>query len=319
MYSHPISQEQAIELLRQEEVVALPTETVYGLAARIDSETALKKIFATKARPFFDPLIVHVENASDAQTLWQEQPEIFIPLIEKFWPGPLTLIAPKKPSVSNLITSGLGTVAVRCPVHPVMRRILKAVGTPLAAPSANRFGKVSPTCAAHVVSEFTGTVPVVDGGSSVVGVESTVLTAELRNLQWTIRILRPGSITSDDIRNTLGDKIRVERSESVHAPGHLKVHYRPASPLIILENKDWSSALKESVEKKLGHEIFEVRTLVLNSDPALAARELYSQMRELSSEKKELVLIVQRSPQNTGFSAWDSIWDRLERASFMIL
>lgn len=319
MYPQSITIDKAVQLLREEDVVALPTETVYGLAGRIDRDAALKKIFATKSRPFFDPLIVHIENTSDVEKLWLNWPEIFTPLVEKFWPGPLTLIAPKKTYVSDLISSGLETVAVRCPKHPVFREVLKALGTPLAAPSANRFGKVSPTRAEHVITEFDCKVPVVDGGASEVGVESTVVTAEATPLGWKIKILRPGSITAEDIRETLGPKVIVERAESVHAPGHLKVHYQPVSPLIILDNKEWNSSIQNIVEEKLQYKISEVRPMHLNESAALAARELYSQMRALSSNDQCGVIVVQRSSQNTGFSAWDAIWDRLDRASLMIL
>jgi L-threonylcarbamoyladenylate synthase len=164
----------AVEKLINGEVVGIPTETVYGLGAVISKSDAIKKIFTTKERPFFDPLIVHVSGVEQAKELsldWSAAADI---LAQEFWPGPLTLVLPKK-NVSDLITSGLQTVGVRCPDHKIALEIIEKVGEPIAAPSANRFGKTSPTCKKHVLEEFNDAVFVVDGGDCSVGIESTII------------------------------------------------------------------------------------------------------------------------------------------------
>ena len=163
-----ISVDQAIALLKQGEVVALPTETVYGLAALITHEEALKNIFKIKQRPLFDPLIVHVENIEMAKPLVESIDELSLALMKNFWPGPLTILRPKSKRISDLITAGLLEVGLRSPNHPVAQNILKSTQTPFAAPSANLFGKTSPTTAQHVLEEFNNQVPVVEGGAAVV-------------------------------------------------------------------------------------------------------------------------------------------------------
>ncbi len=316
-----ISENEAIRLLELGEVVALPTETVYGLAGRIDSESALQKIFAVKKRPFFDPLIVHVADRKAAQKLWAEWPEVFDPLIDKFWPGPLTLIAQKQTHVSSLITSGLETVAIRCPMHPQMREVLRRLQVPLAAPSANLFGQVSPTRAQHVEDEFSGQVPIVDGGDCEVGVESTVIAAQAQpGNGWRIQILRPGGVSRESLTALFADRpeVQVERLHSVASPGHLKAHYQPTNPLIILQNGGWDNAIHTQVEAALKTKIEAAVELELASSPQLAARELYQRLRDLCIQNPNAVIYVRRQ-QATSTSPWEAIWDRLERAAAISL
>jgi len=312
-----ITANQAVELLKRGDVVALPTETVYGLAGRIDSDQSLLRIFETKRRPFFDPLIVHVLDATAARALWSEWPEIFDSLTERFWPGPLTLIAKKSAEVSSLITSGLETVAVRAPQHPIMREILKQVGVPLAAPSANRFGHVSPTRANHVQDEFDGQVPVVDGGDSEVGVESTVVAVERQtDGGWSLMILRPGGVSREALQEHFrqrGENVQVERKHSHASPGHLKAHYQPDCPLVLVENKPWDAALQKRVQELMLSPLTTALPLELGTSPARAARELYQNMRVLASGRPDILYVV-RTRDNSG-PEWEAIWDRLERAS----
>jgi L-threonylcarbamoyladenylate synthase len=311
---------QAVAELRQDGIVALPSETVYGLAARIDSEPALKKIFSTKQRPFFDPLIVHVENVNQAKMLCAEWPEIFSALTEQFWPGPLTLIAKKRPAVSNTITAGLPTVAVRCPQHPIFQEVLQQLGTPLAAPSANRFGHTSPTSAAHVEQEFAGQVMTVDGGACTIGVESTVVAAELLKGTWKVKILRPGGVARAQLNSFLTERgfgFAIEREASVASPGHLKEHYRPASPLVLLENKKWSAQTLAAVEKHLQKKILGAQEVHLANTPQEAARHLYGDLRKLSTDADH-ILWISRTSERRG-EDWEAIWDRVERASVLIL
>lgn len=288
-----VTPERAITLLQEGAVVAVPTETVYGLAGRIDDERALRQIFAIKKRPFFDPLIVHVADVAAARDLAREWPPIYEELARRFWPGPLTLVAPKRPHVSDLITSGLDSVGLRCPRHPVALAILNGLGVPFAAPSANLFGRTSPTRAADVLAELS--VPVVDGGDSEVGVESTVVKWDGSRLH----LLRPGLITRERLREV---GVEVVRTQSQASPGHLEVHYQPRNPVVLVEG-DTPFARAE-----LGP-VFELR---LPSEPALAARVLYSEFRRLSEEPG--AILVRRVTSQTG-EEWEVIWDRIERAA----
>lgn len=307
--------EEALRSLQKGEIVAIPTETVYGLAAPITNEESLKKVFETKKRPFFDPLIVHVENKAQAQGLTKEWPEIYDLLAASFWPGPLTLIAPKNEKVSALITSGLDTVALRAPNHPIAQKILKQLSIPLAAPSANRFGKTSPTTAAHVELEFDKKIPVVDGGPCDVGVESTVLRAEVKTGLWNLEILRPGGVSRAQIEALLHHhKVMfhfVEAKQKEASPGHLEHHYQPDSPLILAsKNQTVVSILQRLREKNLmANQIVELR---LPAEAALAARVLYSEFRRLSKPKTAMFFKIEPKHQ---LPEWEAVMDRLKRAS----
>jgi L-threonylcarbamoyladenylate synthase len=312
--------QQAVDRLRQGDVVALPTETVYGLAARIDSEEALQKIFSVKQRPSFDPLIVHVSETQQARSLSLKWPEIYEALAEKFWPGPLTLVAPKSDAVSTTISSGLLTAAFRCPHHPIFLESIVRVGTPLAAPSANRFGRTSPTTAAHVEEEFDGQVAVVDGGACTVGVESTVLSAEWTAKRWQLKILRPGGVSRKELKDFLTEaqfKFDLTRESSMASPGNLKEHYQPLSPIALLNNQNWSPAICEQIEKKLKRKISQARELRLPATPQAAARILYAEFRRLSTDANQILWINRSATQST--EEWEVIWDRVERASTVIM
>lgn len=312
-----VSVAEGIAKLHAGNIVAIPTETVYGLAARIDDESALKQIFEVKKRPFFDPLIVHVTDLNQAKRLVIDWPPVFDVLAEAFWPGPLTLVAKKAESVSALITSGLDTVAVRCPSHPVAQLILKELQIPLAAPSANLFGRTSPTQAAHVEKEFDGKIPVVDGGPSEVGVESTVVCFD-HTQPDKLHVLRPGGISRHEIRTLLSEKglkFDVVRTESNASPGHLKSHYQPNCPVIILEDKLWSPEVKAEVEKRLEKSFPHAHHLLLRNSAQLAARRLYEDFREFSDVQGGLIVITRTKENST--PEWEAVWDRIERASIL--
>lgn len=305
----------ARDLLRSGDVVAIPTETVYGLAASIDSDVGLRKIFSLKERPFFDPLIVHVASLTQAQTLAREWPPLADFLARWFWPGPLTIVLPKAQHVNPVITSGLETVAIRFPSHPIARDLIELVGTPLAAPSANKFGRTSPSTAEHVRSEFSGTdLLVIDGGPSDVGVESTVISFDVAANE--VRILRPGAITKENLeaalkRTSLGAK--VVTAESSESPGHLKHHYMPNVPLAIVDHSpDEKSFAKIAKDLKI-EKPKAPRELELGSEAEQAARVLYAEMRRLSEEGADLLWVLE-SPARSG-GMWTAIWDRLTRAS----
>ena len=229
---------QAVELLQQGEVVALPTETVYGLAADAFNAEAVAKIFEVKERHSFDPLIVHIGHKRDLDTIVdvpEELDEVVDALVEAFWPGPLTLVLPKRPEIPDIVTSGLPNVAVRMSSHEVMRAVAKEM--PIAAPSANRYGRISPTSADAVMEELGGKIPlIVDGGACRDGVESTIVAPEMTEKGPVLRLLRPGPIAREDLRK-IAKVIKPKRKKEDHieAPGQTESHYAPATPLLLVE------------------------------------------------------------------------------------
>lgn len=228
---------EAVRALKAGELVALPTETVYGLAGLGLEPEVLAKIFAAKDRPTFDPLILHIARPGQISQLASEVPHDARRLVDNFWPGPLTLVLPKKPHVPDLATAGLGTVAVRCPRHPLMRQVIEKVGSPLAAPSANLFGRLSPTSAEHVVEQLEGRIPyVLDGGPCEVGVESTIVGF----LPDGVYLLRPGGLPTELIERMIGPLKRPTSSGTASeggqsAPGQLPQHYAPVTPIVVID------------------------------------------------------------------------------------
>ena len=226
-------------LLRDGEVVGIPTETVYGLAANAFDEVAVSKIFKAKGRPQDNPLIVHISAFSELAPLVQAVPESAKKLAKAFWPGPLTMILPKSDKIPDAVCAGLSTVAIRCPAHPVARAVIAAAGVPLAAPSANLSGSPSPTNAKYVFDDMNGKIPLIlDGGQSAVGVESTVITLALD----TPRVLRPGGITVEQLRAVLGtvevdDAVLhpLKQGATVASPGMKYKHYAPKAEITIVK------------------------------------------------------------------------------------
>lgn len=315
-----ISGELALERLLSGEVVAIPTETVYGLAGWIKSHEGLQKIFSTKERPFFDPLIVHVsgiESAKSLTPLWTRAHEI---LAQNFWPGPLTLIAKKANHIDSLITSGLESVGIRCPDHPLTLELLKNIDGGLAAPSANKFGKTSPTSAKHVFEEFGDSVEILDGGNCEVGIESTVLGIEETDSGFQIQIFRPGHITPSQITRALSSanlSAQVEYAQSPVAPGQLKHHYMPKLPLVIVpENFNWDLEgwpIEDSLHQKFVNPVLWKQP----PTPALASRELYQKMREFDLQGFDLILAAKNADSDK--EDWQGIWNRLEKAKTLTL
>jgi L-threonylcarbamoyladenylate synthase len=235
----------AADLLRRGEVVALPTETVYGLAANALDPAAVAGIFSAKERPSFDPLIVHVRETGALDNLVEIPEEVagaVRRLTTAFWPGPLTLVLPKKPVVPDIVTSGLPTVAVRAPAHPVFRRVLKECGFPLAAPSANRFGRISPTTAAAVRAELDGRIPLIlDAGACPEGLESTIVRVSRQpgSAKPLLEVLRAGPVTREDL-TPFGVVAKPRRGGDPDAPGRLPSHYAPRTPFRLLDaNEDF--------------------------------------------------------------------------------
>lgn len=311
-----ISVEKAIEKLEQEGVVALPTETVYGLAGRFDSKQAIELIFSTKERPSFDPLILHVSNIEQAKSLMSGWTSAHEALADAFWPGPLTLVGKKSEHVSSVITAGLETVAVRMPNHSDFLKVLEGLKKPLAAPSANRFSKTSPTSAEHVIGEFESKVNVVDGGECERGIESSIVSLSVEGDSVEVLPLRPGLITTEQIVSALesrGFNVSLNTSNNSVSPGSMRIHYQPKLPLVLY---DPSKFKPEEVLKNLPSDmkVESFTTLDLGNQPAIAARGLYSKLRE-ASEGKADVLICPWPHSSEPNSEWFAIFDRLKRAS----
>jgi L-threonylcarbamoyladenylate synthase len=310
--------ESAVKLLRDGQVVALPTETVYGLAASALNNDAVLRVFQTKERPHFDPLIVHLPTRE-----WMEQicdvpshsRALTERLLNQFWPGPLTMILPRKSIVPDLVTSGLQTVAVRMSSHPVFRRIIERFNQPLAAPSANRFGRISPTTAAHVVEELGERIHlVVDGGPTPHGVESTII--EVR--ETSIAILRNGPVTADQLREFGNVVVSAHSTNTPNAPGQLKSHYAPGTPMTLLapgqspaisEPKPWGLLAFDN--SRAPGPYAHVEVLSETGELAEAAATLFAKLRAL--DRLGLKRIVAESVPNHGLGT--AILDRLRKAA----
>jgi len=329
--------QKAAQKMQQGDVVAFPTETVYGLGASITSADGIKKIFATKERPFFDPLIVHVHSIEQAKTCFKSWNEMADQLAQKFWPGPLTLVMPKSDQISEMITSGLMNVGVRMPKHPVALALIKQVGSPVAAPSANKFGKTSPTRAQHVAKEFGQSVVILDQGSSEIGIESTVLMIKQTEESYELAILRKGAILKTDIDTFLKTSTLnytwLDQVDKKDSPGHMKHHYMPEIPFVICRNPSMKlSELSQILNSKLSElpdevesvkivkpkgKIEKIEFLNLPKDANQAARELYAQLRSASERKPEALCFIQMPYHSS--EMWESVFDRLYKAASLII
>ena len=294
-----------VEALAAGEPVALPTETVYGLAADALSPEACAKIFEAKSRPLSDPLIVHIPSLDWLPRLTSPTPTA-LALAEKFWPGPLTMVLPRQSIVPDIVTAGQDTVAIRRSAHPLFDEVAKAFGKPLAAPSANRFGRISPTTAAHVLAELDGRIPfILDGGPCAHGIESTIVHVSEDGL----RVLREGPITRDDLR-AFGPLL--EDHIAISAPGGLKSHYAPRTPLVLEKNPVPHSEKTALLAFSSPSEGFaKIEILSAKSDMREAAANLYGAMRRL--DEAGLDLIVAEEIPETGIGA--AIMERLRKAA----
>jgi L-threonylcarbamoyladenylate synthase len=306
--------------LRRGELVAIPTETVYGLAAHALDAKACRAIFKAKGRPTNDPLIVHVLDLARAEEL-AEFNDTARKLTKRFWPGPLTLVLRRKNPVPDIVTAGRGTVAIRSPAHPVARRILQLAGVPLAAPSANMFSYISPTSAAHVLDGLVGRIPsVIDGGSTEVGVESTIL--DVTNPARPT-VLRPGSITADMLAKFLGVPIKTLRTRRIHgnkktallAPGMLPRHYSPRTPLIVKNLWPKLPATVAGILLRKPPQPSPKNVFWLSQRGSLAegARNLYQVLRQADSAGYRQIWIEPLKAESGGLAA--ALVDRISRAA----
>jgi L-threonylcarbamoyladenylate synthase len=296
---------EAAEMLCRGGLVAIPTETVYGLAARADSDAAVAAIYRAKGRPDFNPLIVHVANVDQARQLSEFDGRAGR-LAARFWPGALTMVLPlrRDAPLAPAVTAGLPTVALRCPAHPVMQGVLARTGLPLAAPSANRSGAVSPTSSAHVAASLGDRVDLIlDGGNCEAGIESTIVA--LRERGW--QILRPGPVTGAEISEVLGPPAEaVTSSLKIEAPGQLTSHYAPGKPMRL----DAESAEGDEFHIGFGAVAGDVN-LSPSGDFAEAASRLYAALHEAASSARQRIAVAPIPNEGIG----DAINDRLRRAA----
>jgi L-threonylcarbamoyladenylate synthase len=307
----------AVDLLRKGEVVSLPTETVYGLAADALRPIAVAKIFEAKERPRFDPLIVHLPSRDWLEKVVDvsgQDRQLILKLADKFWPGPFTMVLQKREIVPEIVTAGLDTVAVRISAHPVFAEIVRGLDGPLAAPSANRFGRLSPTTAEHVFNELSGRIPlIIDSGPTQHGIESTIVTVR----EDSISVLRRGPITAEQLSEFAKINV-VARAGKVSAPGQFPAHYAPKTPLRLIDTAETFSPKKNQRVGLLAWHPIEpakefavVRRLSERQDLREAAANLFRHLRELDQSGVDLIA-AERVP-SPGLGA--AILDRLERAS----
>jgi L-threonylcarbamoyladenylate synthase len=313
----------ATAVLRGGGLVAFPTETVYGLGANAFDAAAVRRIFEAKGRPPNNPLIVHVADLLQVQLVAAEWPPLAAQLAERFWPGPLTLVLPRHAALPDVVTGGGPTVAVRMPAHPVARALVAAAGVPLAAPSANRSTRLSPTRAEHVRRDLVGRIELIlDGGATPGGIESTVLDITTQRP----RLLRPGPISPERIMAAVGaTEVRVATNAPPHAPlpspGMLARHYAPRTPLELVSGDGWAVVKRHSgAGRHIGWLTFAappaelpapVRHLVMSSDPELYASQLYAALHALDDAGLDRIVV--DLPPDT--PAWLAVRDRLQRAA----
>ena len=345
---------QAARLLEEGKLVAIPTETVYGLAADADNPAAVAAIFEAKGRPSNHPLIVHVARDADLSHWAIDISPVALQLIAAFWPGPLTLILKRAPGVDDVITGGQDSIGVRCPSHPIAQALLKLFRGGqggIAAPSANRFGRVSPTTAQHVVDELgePGVGPVsavLDGGPCEVGIESTIIDLTRLDTQGPV-LLRPGQISVHQLEKVLGRPLATTDHAAPRVSGSLDAHYAPRTPLALIEREALAETMaalqakqrqvvslvieKEALQTEVSQtdvvktevvktEVVQtaglhrqgLMTTRMPSDPQAYAKALYAQLRSLDQVGADLIL-VEQPPKTT---AWQGINDRLQRAAF---
>jgi len=321
---HSDAIEQAAQALATGELVGIPTETVYGLAANAMDDVAVRRIYAAKGRPADHPLIVHIANAASAQNFAAGIPLLAQRLMRAFWPGPLTLILSRRTGVANMAAGGQGSIGLRCPAHPVAQALLSACATRgvtgLAAPSANRFGRVSPTTAVHVAAEFGPDLLVLDGCPCTVGIESAIVDCT----RGVPVLLRPGQLTRAAIEQAAGQRVCLPdelATSSPRAPGTLTAHYAPRAKVRLMSTEDLRAALDLLGNQTRGIAVWTRTPLPLVSnlliarrmpdDAQIAAQQLFAVLRGFDDAGAKLIWI--ETPPIT--PEWEGIFDRLRRAA----
>ncbi len=315
----PESLHLAADLLRQGRLVAFPTETVYGLGAAAENPVAIRSMFAAKGRPADHPVIVHLASAHELDAWTAGVPPAAKALADAFWPGPLTMILRRSSRASDLVTGGLETVGLRVPAHPVAQELLRLVGGGVAAPSANRFGRVSPTTAEHVLAELAGLVDLIlDGGPCTVGVESTIV--DLSRGQPVV--LRPGGVTAEQLAEVVGELAATDRAAAPRVSGSLASHYAPWARVELVGSGEVADRAREL--KELGQKVAvlfrggspqthptDIVAIPVSDDDAHLAQELYAALRRVDELGCDVVLATM--PLEKGIGA--AIADRLRKAA----
>jgi L-threonylcarbamoyladenylate synthase len=310
--------EAAVQALRDGDLVAFPTETVYGLGANAQNPAAVRKIFEAKGRPLGHPVIVHLDSPKFLHRWVSEVPAVATRLAERFWPGPMTLVMPRAANVHEIVTGGQDTVAIRVPSHPMAQQLLTAFGGGIAAPSANRFGRLSPTRAEHVRDELGDAVRVVlDGGESQIGLESTIVACQGE----LVRLLRPGAVTASQLREIAPDLIVGADAQSSRVPGSLPSHYAPTTPMSVVPSGEIDSQADAAssggkriavLAQRLPLKAHAYVTWVnAGRRPEQYAHDLYANLRALDTAGCQQIL-VQDVPEG---ERWDAVRDRLRRAA----
>ena len=313
---------QAARQIQAGELVGFPTETVYGLGADASRDDAVRKIFAAKGRPADHPLIVHVAGAHQVEHYASSVPPFAARLMQAFWPGPLTLILPRKPGVASAAAGGQDSIGLRCPAHPVALAFLAACNTGVAGPSANRFGRVSPTTAQHVRDEFDATLLVLDGGPCAVGIESCIVDCT----RGQPVLLRPGVLTRAQLEAACGEPVLdkddlVSGSAAPRAPGTLASHYAPNAKVRLMDATAIQTAL-DVLGAEAAHIAVYARTIVriqsssllyrrMPDDALATAQQLFAVLRDFDAQGVQLIW-VETLPEDV---AWDGVRDRLTRAA----
>jgi L-threonylcarbamoyladenylate synthase len=317
----------AAEEIKKGNLVAFPTETVYGLGADVLNEKAVAKIFQAKGRPFNDPLIAHIADIKELYRLSKQVPPVALKLAKAFWPGPLTLVLKKSELVSGIVTAGLDTVAIRMPEDNIALSLIREAKTPIAAPSANLFGRTSPTTAQHVADDLDGKIEmIIDGGKTRVGVESTVLDITTRPVQ----VLRAGGISVEKLKEVIGQvKISKELEKGFRSPGRLNSHYSPQAKLILVEKKGdtqveeirklaskyiaqgFKVGIMAKEENQNKYNGFEVKVIGKGTELEICATNLFSTLRSFDKEGFEIIIAEGLEEHDLGLA----IMERLRKAA----
>jgi L-threonylcarbamoyladenylate synthase len=308
----------AVQALRDGDLVAFPTETVYGLGANAQNPAAVAKIFEVKGRPTTHPVIVHLDSPRYLHRWVREVPESALRMADRFWPGPLTIVMARAQNVHDIVTGGQDSVAIRVPAHPMAQQLLNAFGGGIAAPSANRYGRLSPTRAEHVRDELGESVRIIlDGGECQIGLESTIVACEGAN----VRLLRPGAVTAAQLRSVVGELIVGADLQSPRVPGSSPSHYAPSTPMVIVPSGeiDAQAAAHSSggrriavLAQRLPLKAHKYVTWVnAGRRPEQYAQDLYANLRTLDKAGCQQIL-VQEVPHD---ERWDAVSDRLLRAA----
>lgn len=309
----------AASILTKGGLVAFPTETVYGLGADARNPQALLRVFEAKGRPVDHPLIVHIAKASDIKSWAEDIPDLAWQLTEQFWPGPLTLILKRQAHVSNLVTGGQDTVGLRMPAHPLALALLERFGSGIAAPSANRYGRVSPTTAEHVKTELGDSIDLVlDGGACSVGLESTILDLSSAKPQ----LLRPGAVTRNDLSPFLGQLAPRPEVDSPRVSGSTPSHYAPVTPVQLMEKTAMQALLRSLIAEGKAVAVLAMHSVTsepasnasilrMPTDAKKYAQALYAQLR-IADALACQILLIEQPPES---EQWDAVRDRLTRAA----